>query len=303
MYSQVEKTKENKSRAVANSIDQNKDGVKQRVAIKDNRKKATVGLIDDAQNKPLQKADAVAGIVNEENDAVVRGDIVAAMEKIKARLKKWATEDVRVENTLKKKTGRDAWVYAGFRGRKRTLGEHLDRWDESWGINKTCGLLLDLGNALRSLCPKMEIMNDEMKASRAKGHSVNRDSEWAQESVPKGSKLKSGVSATTGNLLRTLEYLNVTTPLELEAIIIGAVKYWDKGSFIKKIRGEYHTAAEAWSVYNYYLIKKIEDKIAALKKQIEEIEEDGIDEYNVEYYEMAKMELESLYGIERTDEI
>jgi len=98
---------------------------------------------------------------------------------------------------------------------------------------------------------EVSLMNNAMKGSRLKGK-ANKNSQWVED-LPGNTQLKSGVSATTGNLLLLMEWLNVNTPQEIEAIMNGLVKYWEN-STIKQLRGQFHTAAEVWATYNYYLM-------------------------------------------------
>lgn len=204
-------------------------------------------------NLPIQKEDLVEKIVLEEEDlGEVKKDIDIAMEYIKDKIMSWAEESQLVANKLASK-GRDAWVYAGFFSRNKTLHQHLEGWNNTWSIEKSCGLLLDLGNALRSLCQQQTIMNSTMKESRKEGHEIDRSSDWAKDYVPTGAKLQSGASATTGNLLRILHHLELKNIDQIEAIMIGVIKYWRDGSIIKWLRGEFHTASEVWAVYMYYV--------------------------------------------------
>jgi len=209
----------------------------------------------------VQFDDSVESIVlDDEPMGDVKEDVDIAMEKVIARIKAWARESEAVGAQLEN-IGRDAWVYRGFFKRNQTLMQHVDAWSDKWSVKKTCGLLLDLGNALRRLCPDEDrvVMNDVMADSRGDNHAVDPDSQWATEFNSGGAKVQSGVSATTGNLLRTLRHLDVTTTNEIEAIMIGVVKYWKDGSLIKRIRGEFHTASEVWAAYMYHLEKTADD--------------------------------------------
>jgi hypothetical protein len=94
-------------------------------------------------------------------------------------------------------------------------------------------------------------MTDEMKESR-RDEGV-QGSNWEQEFLPEGTRTKSGVSATTIRLLKTLSIDNRITALEIEAVMNGVCMYWDH-SLIKKLTGEYHTTAEVWSTYNNFLL-------------------------------------------------
>ena len=204
-------------------------------------------MVAQRKDDPVEKA-----VLNDDELVGVKADVDAAMKKIKDKIVSWAKESNDVAKKLQS-TGRDAWVYAGFFKRNNTLKQHLENWDESWSLENTCGLLLDLGNTLRRLCTEGKVMNDTMKGSRSSDHGLDKTSTWAKDFVPEESKLQSGVSATTGNLLRTLRELDVTSNDEIEALMIGVVKFWRDGSWIKWIRGEFHTAAEVWAAYTYHL--------------------------------------------------
>lgn len=195
--------------------------------------------------------DPVEHIVMEEEIAQVKVDVDNAM----TRLRDEVLENEVMVHRLRGRTGRDAWVYAGFFERSQSLLQILNSWSQQWTIENTCGLLLDLGLALRNLCEEMIIMNGELNNGRVHGeHRVDRESDWALQDVPAGAAMQAGPSATSGQLLRLLHHFrNQINIREIEAIMIGVVKYWKDGSFIKRLLGHYHTAVEVWSVYMYYL--------------------------------------------------
>ena len=193
----------------------------------------------------------------------VSEDVKAAMLKLKPAIKQWAISDEKVAKALHE-PGRDAWVYNNH-DKKATLEKHLNQWNESWSAERTCGLLLDLGLALRYettelKLKKTELLNTIMQRSRQAGHKIDKQSKWATEFTPKGTKMQSGVSATTANLLCTLRHLNKhvipksrVSDQEIEALMIGVVNYWKDGSTLKKLTGNYHTPAEVWSSYTRHL--------------------------------------------------
>lgn len=207
----------------------------------------------------IQRQDPIEEAILKDTDYdEIKSNINKAMGKIIKIIKDWAGKDSYIIKMLNKTVGRDVWVYRGFFHRHDTLMKCLEDWDESWSFIQTCGLLLDLGNNLRrSQIIKgegstPEIMNQEMKESRLNGHKINRDSKWAKD-LPEGTKLQSGVSATTGNLLNLLKKINELNIEEIESIIVGVISYWKNGSWIKWITGSFHTATEVWSAYTYYL--------------------------------------------------
>ena len=179
----------------------------------------------------------------------------ALVDRMMGTLKDKIQRNDRMARRLRQRTGRDAWVYAGFFQRNNMLYQILEGWDESWSLRRTCGLLLDLGLALRELCNPMEIMNKRLSRGRNHvTHRVIRESKWATEDVPQGAELQSGPSATTGQLLRLLnQFRDVISAAEIEAVMTGAVDYWKNGSTIKWLLGDYHTAVEVWAVYMWYL--------------------------------------------------
>lgn len=221
-----------------------------------NMEKAVVQLVPD----PI-KAD-----LYERNDT--KESVTQDVNRAMFELRRAIINNAEMVDNLQR-TGRDAWVYAGFFSRNDSLYNILLRWGDSWTLENTCGLLLDLGLALRRNCNRADIlfrgihpgsqrapiMNDMLNAGRINGR-YDRNSEWARNFVPTGSELQSGPSATTGQLLRLLFHFKEELELgmdQIEAIMIGAVEYWDHGSTIKWILGKYHTAVEVWAVYNYYL--------------------------------------------------
>lgn len=207
----------------------------------------------------IQRQDPIEEAILKDTDYdEIKSNINKAMEKIKEIIKNWANQNSHIKRKLNETVGRDVWVYRGFFHRHDTLMKCLEDWDESWSFIQTCGLLLDLGNNLRHFkIIKGEgspppIMNQEMKESRLNGNKINRDSKWAKD-LPEGTKLQSGVSATTGNLLNLLKKINELNIEEIESIIVGVISYWKNGSWIKWITGSFHTATEVWSAYTYYL--------------------------------------------------
>ena len=207
----------------------------------------------------IQRQDPIEEAILKDTDYdEIKSNINKAMKKIKEIIKNWANQNSHIKRKLNETVGRDVWVYRGFFHRHDTLMKCLEDWDESWSFIQTCGLLLDLGNNLRHFkIIKGEgspppIMNQEMKESRLNGNKINRDSKWAKD-LPEGTKLQSGVSATTGNLLNLLKKINELNIEEIESIIVGVISYWKNGSWIKWITGSFHTATEVWSAYTYYL--------------------------------------------------
>jgi len=254
-------TEKEYKRAVSQVEEKPKGKLVQRFQIEDNRQGSARGTLRipymDTAASLIQRKDPVEDAVL--SDTNVKEAIDTAMDKIKDKISKWAKKNKNVKKKLNGCVGRDAWVYRGFFGRKDTLQKCIDKWDSNWTIEQTCGLLLDLGNALRHFCQTHEpeenkkTMTDIMKGSRKTEHKVDRQSRWALEFVPAGTKLQSGVSATTGNLLRVIRELDVNTIDEIESIMVGVIKYWKNGSWIKWLLGQFHTAAEVWSAYTYYL--------------------------------------------------
>ena len=205
-----------------------------------------------SSSAPVQLAeDPIESVIMQGDLETVKRDVNNAMERIIVKLQTLAKVDNNIHAALQGQ-GRDAWVYAGFFNRNKSLLSHLDQWSENWGLKKTCGLLLDLGLAVRRSFSDISGMTPEMRGSRGGDHKVNKNGVWAQ-GLPKGTQVQAGVSATTHNLLRTLIGLKVVEWGEIEAIMIGVIKYWKSGSKIKRLRGEFHTAAEVWAAYQSQL--------------------------------------------------
>ena len=209
----------------------------------------------------------------------VKYDVDFAMDKILAKLKVLNLDNPAIKTALSK-IGRDAWVYAGILKKNDPLITHINNWSEEWSLENTCGLLLDIGNSVREYFPITTKMDKTMKGSRGNNHKVNKQSDWVKN-LPTGSEVQAGVSATTHNLIRTLLGLKATEWGEIEAIMVGVVKYWKDGSVIKSLKGEFHTSAEVWSAYQHQLFSwyeknnknSIRDKDGKLidPKQIESI--------------------------------
>ena len=151
--------------------------------------------------------------------------------------------------------GRCAALYDFF-NRNKSLWDIVRGWNPTWNFKNTCGLLLDLGLALRGTFLSKEFAPDIMSATMVGGrdpatHRVNGKSGWAQFMSQNGLLLQCGPSATTGQLLKVLHAMRISFD-KIESILTGVIHYWNDG-IIERIRGEYHTAAEVWSAYSYYL--------------------------------------------------
>ncbi len=195
--------------------------------------------------------DPVEEIALEGDMEMVRAQVNEVMEVIRNQV----MNNVEMVHKLQENQGRDAWVYAGIFRRNDSLLQILESWDNTWSLERTCGLLLDLGLVLRRLCDDMEIMNDTLIGGRDRNtHRVDRNSAWAREFVPENARLQAGPSATTGQLLRLLHnYRDVIDRIHMQSVMVGAIQYWKNGSWIKRIMGDYHTAVEVWAVYMHYL--------------------------------------------------
>jgi len=66
-----------------------------------------------------------------------------------------------------------------------------------------------------------------------------------------GAAFKSGISASTNNLLRLLRTVELITPNEIESIVKGAILYWDT-NIAKQLTGDFHTGTEVWVVYKEF---------------------------------------------------
>ena len=194
------------------------------------------------------KDDPVVSVALDTDKKSVKRDVNRAM----AKLKETILNNQELLEQLNKH-GRDRKIYAPIQSLWKKMDGLLRSWNNSWSVEDTCGLMLDiglqLGRGIRS-APQFE-MTDEMKESR-RDEGV-QGSNWEQEFLPEGTRTKSGVSATTIRLLKTLSIDNRITALEIEAVMNGVCMYWDH-SLIKKLTGEYHTTAEVWSTYNNFLL-------------------------------------------------
>lgn len=213
----------------------------------------------DLQKSFYVQRDSIEDTVMDTDTESLKKDLDTAMGKIKKKILEITKESDKAKKSLEK-SGRDWMVYAPLASWKSNMLGLLKNWDTSWSIEETSGLLLDIGIAMKSLADegkesKEKIMNDYMGKTRTSSKKVNKDSQWAKD-MPEGTQMQAGVSATTGNLLKTLRWLNVNGPEEIEAIMNGIIKYW-KNSKLKWALGQYHTAAEVWTAYTYHLEKYV----------------------------------------------
>jgi len=200
--------------------------------------------------------DPVETTVLDEDKVGLKKDIDSAMQKIKDKIIKEAKKSSEISKSLKG-SGRDWMIYAPWSSWLNGMFDLLSSWSNSWKIEDTAGLLLDIGGALRKVTSEVdtgkEIMNDYMAESRTKNKKINKKSKW-NKNLPKNTRVQAGVSATTGNLLSLLRYLDVNTVLEIEGLMNGVILYW-KNSKVKKALGQFHTAAEVWTAYTFHLEK------------------------------------------------
>ncbi|MGI2112290.1 hypothetical protein ACRN9G_01655 [Shewanella frigidimarina] len=279
MYAQKEKPAENKSSAVANSVAQKKTSVNKSISFEDNRPEAvsqrtTEMLARKHATEPRQSIqrkgssrqnyvqrviqrngkDVIESTILDQNTEAVKADVDFAMSKIKFAVIKLSVESVEVANALKN-SGRDWIVYAPLISWFYGIGGLIIKWNNTWPLEDTAGLLIDLGIALRKISTQGQqaqfLMNAYMKASRQSNKKIDKTSEWATD-LPEHTAMQAGVSASTANLLKMIRMLDVNTPREIEAIMNGVIIYW-KNSNIKQALGQYHTAAEVWAAYTYHL--------------------------------------------------
>lgn len=94
--------------------------------------------------------------------------------------------------------GRDRLSYAAF-ARKGKLDELLAAWDESWSVENTAGLLLDMSRSLRYSRARNgderpqpgdatnrpgaigRLLSPGLSASRGAGSTVDKHSDWYQD--------------------------------------------------------------------------------------------------------------------------
>lgn len=228
-----------------------------------------------------QRKQAYTPVIQREGDPIVNTLLVPheielakigvnqVMPKLIAAIRRWAETNSSI-NTILSSPGRDAVVYAE---RGESLVKCINRWADTWSIEQTVGLLLDLGLNLRKQTAEADFINPLM----ATGRSANPDphekkceiagSLWASY-LPEDTEVQAGVSATTSCLLRTLKHLSTNVYIslfEIESIVLGAILYWDgkrEGSNLKMTKerrdlGLFHTASEVWSVYTQYYLTEV----------------------------------------------
>lgn len=215
----------------------------------------------------MPNQDPIKKVVVDQDWEKVKSDVNSAMTKIKAFLMSTDSGKYVVISTLQIR-GRDQFIYAFFQSIKRyKLADLLISWDENtWDIYYTSGLLLDMGLSLSKLCTEkqnaMEAFNNLFGTTRQKNKLINHESAF-YKNLPEHVKTNAGVSASTWNVLLTLHYLNIElekaekdkiTLIEVEAIMNGLIYFWTEGN-IKQWLGQFHTAAEVWAAYNFYLEK------------------------------------------------
>lgn len=228
------------------------NGHKMDAVIEDNRSSAIAQR--KLQGVVQKEGDPIEAAVLDTNSESVKKDVDAAMLKIKAKIISEAQASEQVASALKG-SGRDWMIYAPFSSWWKGMLDLLSSWENSWSLEDTAGLLLDIGGALRKVTSQVDngkgIMNEYMDASRKPDKTANQDSDWNKD-LPANTKVQAGVSATTGNLLSLLRHLDVNSVNEIEALMNGVILYW-KNSKLKNALGQFHTAAEVWTAYTYHI--------------------------------------------------
>ena len=97
-------------------------------------------------------------------------------------------------------------------------------------------------------------MNTHMKNSQDRLNKICiPTSEWYLN-LPRGASSKAGVSMSTAISLQFMLHIGVSDIKQIEAFVNGLIRYW-QNNFIKRLTSKYHTPAEVWSSYNYFLEK------------------------------------------------
>jgi hypothetical protein len=213
----------------------------------------------------MPKQDPIKQVVVDQDWENVKKDVNSAMSKIKNFLISTKQEKHDAVSSLQIR-GRDQFIYAFLRSLKLNKLNHLlaDWKEKTWDIYYTSGLLLDMGLALSKLSgDKTEAkaaFDAQFGQTRQANKLINRKSDF-YNNLPDNVETQAGVSASTWNVLQALRYLNMElgkagrekiTPIEVEAIMNGLIYFWDVGH-IKRWLGQFHTAAEVWAAYNFYL--------------------------------------------------
>lgn len=211
--------------------------------------------------------DVVEDVVLEgRKDKEVKATLASCMNKFKkgievARANASEEENIELTNDLSE-DGRDAFFYrrVWWKNAKGLQGD-IDRWEESWSINRTGGLLADIGLTLKNFemfqqgLKFKEIMNEEYLqtgSNQVRGRSGAKTSEWSEDIKKSNIKGNAGPSSTTTQLLTVVSSIGTFTSEEIEIMMVALVQFW-KGGMKKTFGKGYHTAAEVWAPYTGYM--------------------------------------------------
>ena len=184
-----------------------------------------------------------------------RSAVDKAMKSDDQQTKDQITEEMSVD-------GRDAFFYRRlwWKNRRGLLGD-LERWEASWSVARTGGLLADLGLALRNVDEFAkgkqfdEIMNKEYLqrgSNQVRGRSDETTTPWSEDLAQSSIKGNAGPSSTTTQLLHVVTGIGGFTTDEVESMMVALVKFWKQGTK-RAFGGGFHTAVEVWAPYTGYL--------------------------------------------------
>lgn len=216
---------------------------------------------DSGHSTPIEEAeqfDFEATILESDRKSLDK-ELKQAMSKIRDYIRDDPSEGAaKIRDVLKGSHGRDWLIYAPIQGMQNDLHDLLMHWDDSWSIEDTSALLMDIAIAAKDIPeePMSGELSESLWQARGEKHSIKLESEWVQEleefNINSKTGLQAGPSLSTAHVLRFLRLIKKTNPEEREAIVNGLIQYWKRAT-IKRLLGQYHTPTEVWAAYTHHL--------------------------------------------------
>lgn len=245
--------------------------------------------VDFCKGQPKRKEivqraeDPVEELLKEESQDTdaLKVDVNAAMGRLVPLLVKWFDTEKTLCQAISTESQSKTREISLYFPDSKDVVVALRNWSPEWTIERTAGLLLDLGYYMRGSLTKMDIANKVMETGRPlsrkersdpKFHENLRSRPWGQ-SVPQESGFSAGISATTGLLLRLLKTFDDQVRFsfnEVGAIMLSVFRFWNTHdaeasgltAHLLEVRSQanlFHTATEIWAVYTYvYLTQHLE---------------------------------------------
>ncbi|MBQ4860454.1 hypothetical protein J8L98_01950 [Pseudoalteromonas sp. MMG013] len=285
MYEQVEKSRENKSRAVAKFVPQKTErkGIKVITNCGSRGSTSFIKLKNYKYSSKVRKNLEVIQLKDRRNQIddlmTKRMDIESVRKRVKHVLGLVRTR-VNNENIVLNGRGRDVFFYDKVAWAKdKSVTQVLNSWDSS-SASDTAAMLMDYalnwkndtiedvnGNEhargkyerkriVEGTTKSSELFGKQGKAARGPNHTFEQGSTLELHALAGNYPTKSGPSASTSVLLWFLRWVGGISQGDALSVVDALCRFW--GRTTKKVTGDYHTKYEAmiplarhWNKFNH----------------------------------------------------